>query len=291
MADIRSNQSEVLHYDNPMFRVFFRKNYILANEKLYDVSIHWHDEPELIYVTKGYTNYRLNGRSVRIRAGEGIFVNAGQLHLIEPGTEDCELFCLIFHPMVIGNSEYLYKTYVVPVIENEDMPYLMLSENVAWQARILKAVAGMEPYYNASDELRVLGILHGLWDDIYRNAGIFGGGRPGFNHSLECARKMMNFIHENYAGKIGLSDIAAAGMVGRTKCTEVFSRYLNQTPMEYLCTFRIDLAAGFLRETDDTITEIAYRVGFANSSYFTKSFRSVMGVSPREFRKGCGKCE
>lgn len=82
MADIKSDKSEVLHYDNPDFPIMIRKNYIPAHCCFNDMSLHWHDDLEFIYVLTGRIRYMLDGRIVKIAADEGIFVNSRQIMLI-----------------------------------------------------------------------------------------------------------------------------------------------------------------------------------------------------------------
>lgn len=49
--------------------------------------------------------------------------------------------------------------------------------------------------------------------------------------------------------------------------------------------YRLNIAKQLLLESDFSITEIAYRCGFSDASYFSKVFRSSVGVSPLEYRK------
>ena len=93
MADIREDGSELVHFDDPEFQVQFRKNDIPEWYTFDELTIHWHDEVEFIYVIKGSVKYQLNGKMVLMREGEGIFVNARQIHLITTAGEEC---CLYF---------------------------------------------------------------------------------------------------------------------------------------------------------------------------------------------------
>jgi AraC-like DNA-binding protein len=57
------------------------------------------------------------------------------------------------------------------------------------------------------------------------------------------------------------------------------------TPIAYLNRYRITQAKRLLRETDQSITEIALTVGFSDSSYFSRVFRRETGLSPDAFRR------
>jgi len=47
---------------------------------------------------------------------------------------------------------------------------------------------------------------------------------------------------------------------------------------------RIQRAMEMLRSEDSTITEIAFAVGFKDSNYFTRQFRKIVGIPPRQFK-------
>lgn len=55
--------------------------------------------------------------------------------------------------------------------------------------------------------------------------------------------------------------------------------------MCYLNKFRVEKAARYLKESDYTITEIALKVGFEDSNYFSKIFKKYMGKTPREYKQ------
>ena len=53
MADIKEDGSEIFHYDIPDFPLSIKKNFIPANVKINDLSIHWHEEIEITYLVSG----------------------------------------------------------------------------------------------------------------------------------------------------------------------------------------------------------------------------------------------
>ena len=77
----------------------------------------------------------------------------------------------------------------------------------------------------------------------------------------------------------------------------------NESPGELLRNFRLKRAAHLLSKKTDTVTQIAYQVGFNNLSYFTKSFKELFGnqaflcqnleksVSSSPFVAECHQCE
>lgn len=285
MADIRSDASEVFHYDIPDYPMQYRKNHICAEWDFSDISIHWHDEIELTYVVSGSIRHQLNGSAITMHAGEGIFINSRQLHLIETNHEECELYCLIFHPTLLCSSNYIAEKYVSPIIENDEIPYIFLSEETAWQKKIFDRIVDMEGKLAQNNgTLRVMQNLYEIWETLYENIQFKPKEEP-VNRGLSQVKQMMTYVQTNYQNKLTLMEICDAGMVGKTKGIQLFEQYLHLTPMEYVNHYRVEKAAYLLRETDWSITAIAYETGFAESSYFAKAFRKRIGMSPKEYRK------
>jgi AraC-like DNA-binding protein len=65
----------------------------------------------------------------------------------------------------------------------------------------------------------------------------------------------------------------------------VFASVIGITPHQYLIRARLRRAARLLSCDADTITDIAFAVGFGDLSNFVRTFRSATGISPRRFRQ------
>jgi len=95
----------------------------------------------------------------------------------------------------------------------------------------------------------------------------------------------MAYIQENYARKITLQEIADASAVSTRECLRCYRASIQQSPMEYLVEYRIQVAAKLLETTDLSVTEIAMRTGWGSNSYFTKMFHQIRGKTPNLYRK------
>jgi len=65
----------------------------------------------------------------------------------------------------------------------------------------------------------------------------------------------------------------------------MFKKYMKMSLFEFILQYRIEKSVEYLGNTSYTITEIAQRVGFHDSNYFTKVFRAQKGCTPSKFRK------
>lgn len=85
--------------------------------------------------------------------------------------------------------------------------------------------------------------------------------------------------------EIDLEGAAAQADVSPFHFLRLFSSVLGVTPHQYLVRSRLRHAARLLAEDDNSITDIAYDVGFGDLSNFVRTFHRAAGVSPRRFRE------
>lgn len=285
MADIKSDGSEVLHYDNPDFPVFIRKNTIPVNCCFSDISLHWHDELEFIYVLSGDIGYWVDGEHIVMKAGEGIFVNARHMHLICNATLGCTLLCVIFPPTILCSTEYIASKMVNPILNTKELAYLSLSDQIPWQRQIL---AGIKDIYENSKqengEADILSTVYRLWGILYKHLDVKAE-EIYRDENLTLMKRLLDYLYKNYNQKLTLKELCNHAGIGKNKCTELFRRYTNMSPMEYLRYYRVEKGALLLRETDMPVTEIAYEVGFSGASYFAESLRQYRGCSPSQLRR------
>lgn len=102
---------------------------------------------------------------------------------------------------------------------------------------------------------------------------------------LTYAEKAESYIETNYSYPITIEEIASYVGISRSHLFRSFQNYMNRSPKEYLTEYRIKQACRLLRETDLSVSAIAYSVGFENNLYFSKAFRKQKGESPSEYRK------
>ena len=97
---------------------------------------------------------------------------------------------------------------------------------------------------------------------------------------VEVARQ---YIDRNYAGSVQLDDVARHLGVSRFYLSRVFSQECEFSLREYLAEVRINEAKRLLRDGNYLISEVAQRVGYESSSYFSKAFRKRVGLPPNQF--------
>jgi len=99
--------------------------------------------------------------------------------------------------------------------------------------------------------------------------------------------RVMQFLLKNRFQKISLEETAAVANLSKEAFCRFFKLRTRNTYTQYLNQLRITEAQKQLQETDLSISEIAYRVGFENLAYFNRSFKKICGVTPKEWRAIC----
>ena len=97
-------------------------------------------------------------------------------------------------------------------------------------------------------------------------------------------REALTFIEQNYQRDISIEEVAAECGLNRSYFGKVFRDAVGESPQAYLLHYRMARAAQLLKETRSTIGEIAAQVGYANQLHFSRAFKNVHGISPREYR-------
>lgn len=96
---------------------------------------------------------------------------------------------------------------------------------------------------------------------------------------------VIEYIRKNYSKDISLSDAAEVAGVTPEYLSKLFAREMEINFSTFLGNFRISMAKRMLLSDNSKIYEIARAVGFRDTKYFNKVFRSVTGISPSEYKK------
>ncbi|HBE79639.1 MAG TPA: hypothetical protein DDW65_17960 [Firmicutes bacterium] len=98
-------------------------------------------------------------------------------------------------------------------------------------------------------------------------------------------RKALAFIQTNFSRDLSLDEVAEHSGVSKSYLCRTFSEYTGEHFGDYLQRLRIDRAKQLLVFTNERIYEIATKVGFWNSRYFSKVFHDVVGMTPADYRR------
>jgi len=256
------------------------------------VPWHWHPGVELTLVLKGKVRVLVNSGEYIIEAGDGMFINSNVLHYKEPASEGIvSTVNHIFDPSVIAGQyrSVFTRQYVLPLIECQSFDsYIFKGSERKNQDVLLKIQHAYDMTYQKKFgyEMMARNDFSDIWLALYETAKEKIAEKKGKNtQKEERVKYMMLYIHKNFTDKLTLEQIAEAANISKRECLRCFQEVLNITPFHYLMEYRVRKASEQLRETENSISEIGYNCGFSSTSYFTKLFRELRGVTPSEYRK------
>ena len=106
------------------------------------------------------------------------------------------------------------------------------------------------------------------------------------NHKeANFGRVAMNYIIENYHSAATSRDAADAMHMNHSYFCRMFKKTFGCCFANYVLAYRLEKAQAFLKSTSLSVTEVAFKVGFNNCSYFGKTFRERFGVTPLDMKK------
>ena len=97
-------------------------------------------------------------------------------------------------------------------------------------------------------------------------------------------REATSFIEQNFQNNISVEDIAACCKLNRSYFGKIFRDAVGKSPQEFLISYRMTKAAELLKLTDLSIKDISNAVGYDSQLHFSRAFKKIYGLSPREWR-------
>lgn len=98
-------------------------------------------------------------------------------------------------------------------------------------------------------------------------------------------RPAIDYIKQHYKEQISLDEVAHSAHLSVSRLSHIFKEQTGLTIIDYVTKVRIEYAKELLISTNKNCTEICFDTGYNNQSYFTRTFKEVSGVTPRQFRE------
>lgn len=253
-----------------------------------DIPWHWHEEMEIIFIKRGQMEIKIPLKSFLLQKGDGVIINSNVLHYGAPIVE-CDLQSFVFSPtLIIGNEDFVFaKKYMLPILTcNHFDGYFIKAgdhENVArWFDCAFEALAKDSYGYEFIVREKLSRICLFLYGELRPQADIED---MPLNQDNLRIRKMIAFIHKNFAGDITVAEIAGAADISERECLRCFQKTIQISPIQYLLKYRIMQGAEMLvRNPAESISETAAACGFDSPSNFSKTFKRFYNCTPREYR-------
>jgi AraC family transcriptional regulator len=132
-----------------------------------------------------------------------------------------------------------------------------------------------EAWRYLNDGLILLGAEPGTIGNVWRPGGL----------ASWQAKRTLKYMEDNLASKMTIPEMADGVGLSKSYFSRAFKRSIGSPPAAYVTARRVERAKLMILSGGDTLTDIALACGFADHPHFCKSFRRVVGTSPRVWRR------
>ena len=211
----------------------------------------------------------------QIRSGQGFMIFPKQINTyIADETLPCEYSWIEFDGLKVKEAlEIAGLTMDSPIYHSN--------------VRDLSAELKNEMLYIAqhSDQspFHLIGHLYLFLDYLTRSSSsrrLLQGGRMRDFYIKEA----ISYIEQNFQNDISVEDIAKFCSLNRSYFGKIFRDALGKSPQEFLINYRMSKAAELLKLTELSIGDISNAVGYPSQLHFSRAFKKIHGISPRQWR-------
>lgn len=95
----------------------------------------------------------------------------------------------------------------------------------------------------------------------------------------------IDYICQHFQEQISIDEVAHSAHLSVSRLSHIFKEQTGMTIIDYMTNMRIEYAKELLISTNKNCTEICFETGYNNQSYFTRTFKEISGMTPRQFRE------
>lgn len=264
---------------------------VMSKNVLGHTPWHWHGEIQFCLITKGSIRFFVNEKQYLLRPGEGVFINSGYLHMARPeDNPDSAYICLDADPKLLAAfpGSALETRYVAPFLGDPAMEDCRLSPGVPWQEEILDRISRAYALFEERPfgyELRLTVLLQEIWLLLLENRPQGAAVSHSRRQENAVVQGILSYISRNFSQHVTLEDISRAVSLSGSECCRVFKKVTGDTIFSCLKSYRLARSMELLRDTQLSVSQIAYDAGFCSASYFIEVFRTQKEVTPLQYRK------
>lgn len=260
---------------------FFKKDTI--SHTVGDVSMHYHDEIELLRVFEGEFPCMVNGNRVVLHAGELLFINSRVPHATVPKLAKYEMIQISADRLLFSESP---GSVTAGILLTGGVSYRKVCREEANELFSLYDKIFGEYLSGGAGSLSILlGSLYMIIGLLIQMKLMADPEDILKNRKLAKVAPAIIYMSEHYSEDITISDLAKGASMNISYFCELFKEATGRTCIEFLNMLRVRKAERLINSTDKSIIEIALEVGFASPSYFDRVFKKINGNSPSYYRR------
>ena len=244
---------------NHNYNVFFYDNV--------DYDLHFHKNYEIIYVMEGSVACSVNGKNAVMTAGDFALCLSNEIHSIK-SVGDSRVWVGVF------SEDFIHEFKKHQKGKSGDGFVFRCSEPLL--AYLTENFIKSE----LSDVFLIKACLYALCSEYLTQNKL---SEPAEKNATLMS-SIVEYIEENYKKNITLAGMAES--LGYEDCyfSRIFNKLFSMNFTDYINVYRFNAACDILTESDMSMTDVAYESGFQSIRSFNSIFKSLSGMTPKEYR-------
>ena len=245
------------------------KHIYINKNKNFDYVAHAHREIEIFICLEGDSKVSCNFKTQILTKGNVMVAFPNEIHAYykEPVGEN---ILIIIDTAFLGSFADFKRVKYENILKGENERIVKLANELN------------NEYLNGRNTQIMLGYVHIIMGEILRKLPVCDT-LPHIPENLLSS--VLKYISENYAGALTLKSVSRNFGVSPEHLSRLFSKTLSCSFTRYLHLLRIEHSKKLLFSSEKSITQIADLSGFIDLRTFNRVFKSIIGVTPSEYRK------
>ena len=247
----------------------------------------WSSNYLVIYVLKGIITLSVDNSKTELQAEDFLVINAGSLYYIDH-EQGAELLCLDMPTALLLSAGAPCYAQRIACNSAQLMRQVSTRKSVEMVRQMLANLFELHIRGEVLPEMRFSGQAVLLFEALFSefSKGIQSDNAQGLTANIfDYLRKALDFALQNHNKSIRLDDVARHIGISSEYLARCLRRHLDTSFGDIVKQMRVRNAVQLLRNTDKSVTEIAFEVGYCSASAFISGFKKQMDTTPLEFRK------
>ncbi len=240
---------------------------------------HFHEEFEVIWIQDGIKDIYINNTSYTLQKDDIIFINKNIPHKTQTHI-GCKTFLLQFKHTTLKS--------VFDVLYNNSPSFYIFYKHLNKDEQLLNSLKKIKFEYLHQDksyQAFIQAYIQEVMAILYRNSVLLDQNDSALKSNFNQIQPVLDYVNIHYAERISLDKICNIINVNKSYFCRLFKKIIGVSFVEYLNILRLNKAEYLLSNSDKSITEISYEVGFPSPSYFTELFHALKGHTPSFYKK------
>lgn len=255
----------------------------LFSQNAYLEQTHHHIEYEIFYIDSGSVEFGIEDSVTTAHAGDVIFMHPGTNHFVKKieGIE-YHYYAMVFDSSVLGNEGEPVRNTLDSIRVSR---FVKIPEEILAK---LRHATENERQLTFGHELVVKSVLFDIIAHIINTqqyVEITDSIRAEQSHMVNAIDVTLSYIRAHYRENISLNDVLKITSYSKSHFIRLFKKNMGMNLTDYINKYRIEKSCLDLIYTSKNVTEIATENGFNTVQYFSKTFKTYMKCTPKQYQR------